>query len=161
MGRNAYIDKSIPIQEIWKEKQKIKKEWAYFEKLTFIEDVYAGETVKYAIEKRGKSTQTGHNWVEKWNESGFEGLKRKPGSSEKSKLNDEQLIELKQLIKKNKLTGNRQIQKLIEDEYEVTYSERQINRIMKKLNFGYARPYVIPAKAPEDAVDQLKKTKRS
>ena len=61
MGRNAYIDKSIPIQEIWKEKQKIKKEWAYFEKLTFIEDVYAGETVKYAIEKRGKSTQTGHN----------------------------------------------------------------------------------------------------
>ena len=31
---------------------------------------------------------------------------------------------------------------------------------MNKLNFGYAKPYVIPAKSPEDAEEQLKKTSK-
>jgi len=95
MGRNVLINKDISISEIRREKAKIKSEWAYFEKLTFIEDIYAGENVNYAIEKRGKTAQTGYNWVNAWNESGFEGLKRKPGSSGKSKLSENDLIKLK------------------------------------------------------------------
>ena len=157
MGRNVLINKDITISEIRREKAKIKSEWSYFEKLTFIEDIYAGENVNYAIEKRGKTAQTGYNWVNAWNESGFEGLKRKSGSRGKSKLSEEELINLKKLIKKHNLTGIRQIKKLIQDEFGVTYSERQISRIMNKLNFGYAKPYVIPAKSPEDAEEQLKK----
>ena len=98
MGRNVLINKDIPLSQIRSEKAKIKSEWAYFEKLTFIEDVYSGENVNYAIEKRGKSAQTGYNWVNAWNESGFEGLKRKPGSSGKSKLTENQFKELKKLI---------------------------------------------------------------
>ena len=158
MGRNVLINKDITISEIRREKAKIKSEWSYFEKLTFIEDIYAGENVNYAIEKRGKTAQTGYNWVNAWNESGFEGLKRKSGSRGKSKLSEEELINLKKLIKEQKLTGNRQIKKLIYDEFGVIYSERQVSRIMDKLNFGYAKPYVIPAKSPDDADDQLKKT---
>ena len=160
MGRNVLINKDITISEIRREKAKIKSEWSYFEKLTFIEDIYAGENVNYAIEKRGKTAQTGYNWVNAWNESGFEGLKRKSGSRGKSKLSEEELINLKKLIKKHDLTGIRQIKKLIQDEFGVTYSERQISRIMNKLNFGYAKPYVIPAKSPEDAEEQLKKTSK-
>lgn len=160
MGRNVLINKDITISEIRREKAKIKSEWSYFEKLTFIEDIYAGENVNYAIEKRGKTAQTGYNWVNAWNESGFEGLKRKSGSRGKSKLSEEELINLKKLIKKHNLTGIRQIKKLIQDEFGVTYSERQICRIMNKLNFGYAKPYVIPAKSPEDAEEQLKKTSK-
>ena len=67
---------------------------------------------------------------------------------------------LDKLIKEQNLTGIRQIKKLIQDEFGVTYSERQISRIMNKLNFGYAKPYVIPAKSPEDAEEQLKKTSK-
>lgn len=160
MGRNVLINKDISLREIRREKAKIKSEWAYFEKLTFIEDIYAGENVNYAIEKRGKTAQTGYNWVNAWNESGFEGLKRKPGSRGKSKLSDDDLIKLKKLIKEQNLTGIRQIKKLIHDEFDVTYSERQISRIMNKLNFGYAKPYVIPAKSPENAEEQLKKNIR-
>ena len=158
MGRNILINKEIPLDEIRREKQEIKKEWAYFEKLTFIEDVYAGEQVNYAIEKRGKTAQTGYNWVKSWNKYGFEGLKRKPGSGAPSKLTEEQLKELKILIKERNLKGNRQIKKLIKDEFDVTYSERQVSRIMDNLNFGYAKPYVIPAKSPDNADEQLKKT---
>ena len=85
-------------------------------------------------------------------------MKRKPGSTGKSKLTENELKELKKLIKERKLSGNRQIKKLIQDEFGVTYSERNISRIIDKLNFGYAKPYVIPAKSPEDADEQLKKT---
>lgn len=158
MGRKININKEIPIEDIRTEKSKIKSEWAYFEKLTFIEDVYAGENVNYAIEKRGKTAQTGYNWIKSWNKYGFEGLKRKPGSGAPTKLTNEQLIKLKVLIKEKKLKGNRQIKKLIKDKFGVIYSERQISRIMKKLNFGYAKPYVIPAKSPEDADEQLLKS---
>lgn len=31
---------------------------------------------------------------------------------------------------------------------------------MKKLGFGYGKPYVIPAEAPENASEQLKKTQK-
>lgn len=158
MGRNININKEIPLSAIRREKAKIKNKWAYFEKLTFIEDVYAGEHVNYAIQKRGKTAQTGYNWVKLWNEHGFEGLKRKPGSGATPKLTEEQFKELKISIKENKLKGNRQIKKLIKDDYNVTYSDRHISRIMDQLNFGYAKPYVIPAKSPKDAEEQLKKS---
>ena len=49
MGRNILINKDIPLSKIRSEKARIKSEWAYFEKLTFIEDIYAGENVNYAI----------------------------------------------------------------------------------------------------------------
>lgn len=158
MGRHAIINKEIPLEEIRKEKARVKTEWSYFEKLTFIEDLYADEEVKYAVEKRGKTAQCGYNWLAAWNEFGFEGLKRKPGSKGKSKLTDDEFKKLKDLIIENDLTSNRQVKKLIEDEFNVTYSERHISRIMSKLGFGYAKPYVIPAKSPEDAAEQLKKT---
>ena len=66
-------------------------------------------------------------------------MKRKPGSRGKSKLSDDDLIKLKKLIKEQNLTGIRQIKKLIHDEFDVTYSERQISRIMNKLNFGLCK----------------------
>ena len=84
-------------------------------------------------------------------------MKRKPGSSGKLKLTENELKKLKKLIKEKNLTDNSQIKKLIQDEFDVTYSERNISRIMDKLNIGYAKPYVIPAKSPEDADEQLKK----
>jgi len=31
---------------------------------------------------------------------------------------------------------------------------------MKKLGFGYGKPYVIPAEAPKNASEQLKKTQK-
>lgn len=161
MGRKIFINKETSIKKIRKEKRKIKDNWELYEKLTFIEDLYHEETVKYAIEKRGRSTQTGHNWLKRWNEEGIEGLKRKEGSGKKAKLNDNDLIKLRKLILENNLTSKRQIRELIRTEFDVTYSLRHIGRIMEKLEFGYGKPYIIPAKSPNDASEQLKKTSNS
>lgn len=156
MSRTINIRKDISLERIRAEKKKVKNEWAYFEKLTFLEDIYSGETVKYAIEKRGKNHQTGYNWVKAWNEKGFDGLKRKPGSGAKSKLTNEELIKLKKLINKNELTETRQIRKLIITEFDVIYSIRQVERILKKLNYGYAKPYIIPSNSPDNAEEIIK-----
>lgn len=160
MGRNAIVNKEIPLSKIRERKSEIRAEWQLYEQLTFIEDIYHGENVNYAIKKRGKTTQTGHNWLKKWNEGGFEGLERKKGSGKHSKLTDEEFIKLRQMIIERELTSNRQIRQLIKDEFGVEYTERHVSRIMDKLNFGYGKPYRIPAKAPDNASELLKKTSK-
>ncbi|WP_091699119.1 winged helix-turn-helix domain-containing protein [Methanobrevibacter gottschalkii] len=61
---------------------------------------------------------------------------------------------------KKQLTSVREVKHEIIEEFSVSYSDRQIRRIMKKLGFGYGKPYVIPAEAPENASEQLKKTQK-
>ena len=101
MSRNAYINKKIPLSKIHEVKADLKRYIEFYEKITFIEDIYAGETVKYAIEKRGKTIPTGHAWLKAWNEEGFDGLLRKEGSGRKTKLSEKQFEELKEnIIKK-------------------------------------------------------------
>ena len=57
------------------------------------------------------------------------------------------------------LTSVREVKHEILEEFSVIYSNRQIRRIMKRLGFGYGKPYIIPAESPEDATEQLKKKK--
>lgn len=160
MSRNAYINKEIPVSKIHEVKSDLKRNIELYEKLTFIEDLYAGETVKYAIEKRGKTTPTGHAWLKAWNEKGFDGLLRKKGSGRKTKLTEEQFEQLKENIIKKELTSVREVKHEIIEEFSVVYTDRHIRRIMNKLGFGYGKPYIIPDEAPENASEQLKKTLR-
>ena len=94
-------NKDIPLSKIHEVKADLKHYIEFHEKITFIEDIYAGETVKYAIEKRGKTIPTGHAWLKAWNEKGFDGLLRKKGSGRKTKLTENQFKQLKEnIIKK-------------------------------------------------------------
>ena len=158
MGRHAYINKEIPLSKIHEVKADLKWYIEFYEKITFIEDIYAGETVKYAIEKREKTIPTGHAWLKAWNEEGFDGLLRKEGSGRKTKLTENQFKQLKENIINKELTSVREVKHEIIEEFNVVYSERHIRRIMKELGFGYGKPYMAPAEAPKDASEQLKKT---
>ncbi|MCQ2970344.1 MAG: helix-turn-helix domain-containing protein [archaeon] len=160
MSRNAYINKEIPISKIHEVKADLKHCIEFYEKITFIEDIYAGEKVKYAIEKRGKTIPTGHAWLKAWNEKGFEGLLRKEGSGRKTKLTENQFKQLKENIIKKQLTSVHEVKQEIIEEFNVIYSDRQIRRIIKKLSFEYKKPYVMPAETPENTSKQLKKTKK-
>ena len=51
----------------------------------------------------------------------------------------------------------REVKDKIEKEFGVEYSIRSVERIMKKLNYSYTKPYKIYAKMPADAEEQLKK----
>ena len=98
MGRNTYINKEIPISKIHEVKADLKRYIEFYEKIIFIEDIYSGETVKYAIEKRAKIILTGHVWLKAWNEEGFDELLRKEELGRKTKLLEKQFQELKENI---------------------------------------------------------------
>ena len=77
MARQVNINKDVPISEIRKVKRDLQKFVDLYEKVTFIEEIYCNNSVKSAMEKRGKTAQTGYKWVKDWNEKGFDGLFRK------------------------------------------------------------------------------------
>lgn len=157
MVRKAYINKNHATEsELYDVSRELKKYVEFHEKLMFIQDLYNGETVKYAISKRGKTEQTGRNWLKRWNESGFDGLFRKKGSGRKAELTEKDLSDLRKQIKEKELKDLKSIKHEIKKEFDVEYSDRHIRRILKKLNFGYGKPYTIYNETPENAEEILK-----
>lgn len=133
MSRQAYIKKDIPISQIRSVKRDLHKFLDLYEKVTFIEELYDGETVKDSMEKRDKTPQTGYKWLKSWNESGFDGLFRKDGSGRNSKLSDYQFEILKNNIQIKGLSNVEDIKKEIQIEFGVSYSERHLRRIIFEL----------------------------
>ena len=136
MSRPAYIRKDITITEIRKVKRDLQKFVDLYDKITFIEDLYGGETVKSSIEKRGKTPQTGYKWLKSWNEFGIDGLFRKEGSGRNSKLSDYQFKVLKNIIISKNLSKVSDIKKEIQNEFGITYSERHLRRLIFEFGLG-------------------------
>lgn len=130
MSRQAYIKKDVPITEIRKVKRDLEKFLDLYEKVTFIEELYDGVTVKSAMEKRGKTPQTGYKWLKTWNDEGFDGLFRKDGSGRNSKLSDYQFEILRKNIVLKGLSSISEIKSEIQNEFGVSYSERHLRRLI-------------------------------
>ena len=110
-----------------------------------------------------KDRKTVGKWVNDYNEQGIDGLipdYSKCGT--KSKLTNEQLLELKNaLTDPNESYTLKDAKKLIELEFEVTYSDKQVWEIVrKKLGLNYRKPFIIYNEAPEDAEDILLKKRQ-
>ena len=110
-----------------------------------------------------KDRKTVGNWVKAYDEQGIDGLipdYSKCGT--KSKLTDEQLLELKNtLTDPNESYTLKDVKKLIEMEFEVTYSDKQVWEIVrKKLGLNYHKPFIIYNEAPDDTDDILLKKRR-
>ena len=130
MSRQAYVNKDIPITQIRRVKRDLQKFVELYEKVTLIEELYCDETVKSAMERRGKTPQTGYKWLKSWNDEGFDGLFRKEGSGRISKLSDYQLEILKKNITVKGLSTVSEIKDEIQREFRVTYSERHLRRLI-------------------------------
>jgi transposase len=68
--------------------------------------------------------------------------------------------ELSKFIIENEIYGSKQVLELIKEKFSVEYSIRQVERILRDLNFGYGKPYTVFSKMPEDAGESLKKNSR-
>ena len=62
-----------------------------------------------------------------------------------------------EIIQKENLQTASEVQDKIKKEFNVEYSIRQIERIMKKLDYSYTKSYKIYSKMPDDAEEQFKK----
>lgn len=107
-----------------------------------------------------KDRKTIGNWVKAYDEQGIDGLipdYSKCGT--KSKLTDEQLLELKNTpTDPNERYTLKDVKKLIEMEFEVTYSDKQVWEIVrKKLGLNYRKPFIIYNETQDDTDDILLK----
>ena len=135
----SIMSRKIKLNTSWSSKQGIldkvnemERKVKIIKKLYFILDLYEGMEVKTASKKHEIGYMTGKRWKDPWNEGGFDGLERKKGSGAKSRLTEEQLKVVYELIKEGKLLTKQQIYSFIKKEYHVEYSLRQIDRIAKK-----------------------------
>ena len=78
----------------------------------------------------------------------------------KSKLTDEQLAELKEIIISNDEPYNiDDVQILIKERYDVDHDYKTVwTTVRKKLDLNYGKSFIKYSKRPEDAEEHLKKT---
>jgi len=143
------------------EKIKDKKlEAKLLRKLLFVRDLYEGKSVPDASDRVGMWKGTGYNWLEEWNEYGYdiENLKPDYNGGPKPKLDDDQRDELKEMLKERDDWTKKEINNLIEEEFDVSYSDRHLSRILKDLGMNCSKPYQQDYRRPDDAEKKLKKT---
>ena len=158
MSRKAFLNKDhATIEEIQTKIKSLEQDIKVLNKLYFINDIYHGYTVSKTCEKLGITNPTGFKWLKNWNTNGFNGLERKKGSGGQSKLSDSEKKYLDEEILNNYFKTTKEVRQFIIDEFGVEYSIRQVERILRDLNYNFSKPYVLYSKMPDDVEDQLKK----
>jgi putative transposase len=136
-----------------------KKDCKMFKKLSLIKSVKNGTKIADACEFLSISEPTGHNWVDNYNEYGFEGLKTHyERSGRPSKLTDEQKEELDKILENEDYLTPERAMKIIKSRYGVEYSKVSIKRIVRKLGYNFGKPHQKFHKRPKNAEECLKKT---
>lgn len=129
------------------------------QRLIFINDLYEGKSVPSAAKHVGVVKTIAYQWLERWNESGFEGLIPRFAGGKPSKLSAEQKKEFRTLLESKDLWYLGDVVDLIRTKFDVEYSERQVRRILKGFNMKHAKPYQVDYRKPKDAEEKLKKTR--
>jgi transposase len=124
-------------------------------RLCFIRNLYKGDSVTEAADRVGVAQPTGSRWVEAWNAEGVDGLKPDFGGGRPPKLSEQEQQQLKGILEENQPLTTQQIQLLIEEGYNVSYSQRHVSRLLKNIGMKYAIPRPEQPEQPADAEELL------
>jgi len=152
------VEKWITVEELKKRIRKKEKDVKVLNRLHFMNYLYSGLSIPEANEKLGITKVTGYNWLERWNEDGYDGLIPRFAGGRPSKLKDEEKSQLKEILTKRDDWTTKEIRNLICDRFGVKYSLKQVRIILRNLGLKFARPYSKDYRRPSDAEEQLKKT---
>ncbi|CEG12396.1 conserved hypothetical protein [groundwater metagenome] len=101
------------------------------------------------------SNQTGYTWLNQWNKYGYEGLIPHFNGGRPSKLTKEQLEQLKEKIKSKGDWMTSEVRALIKKEFDITYGNRQVSRILRSFKMHYAKPHPHDYRRLENAKEIL------
>jgi putative transposase len=137
--------------------RKVEKNAKKVNRLHFIRQMYNGHSVQEACSILDIPLRTGYNWLKKWNEEGPDGLNHKKGAGRPSFLTEAQLKEVNEYIKSNGSLGTKDVHYFIENNFDTDYCLTQVRAIIKKLKYGWIKPYPIYSKSPKNAKKLMKK----
>jgi len=154
MPRQNEVVKHVPMDEL-KTLIRREKDKRVFERLLFIRQLYLGAGVREACERLCISEDTGYEWLNQWNEKGYEGLIPEFGGGRPPKLTDEQKEQVKEKLKAKDNWLTREVRAVIKQDFDVGYSERQMVRVLKEFGMHYAKPYPHDYRQPGNADEIL------
>lgn len=160
MSRNPSmkVKKWITSEELKKKIRLKEKDVKVLNRMYFINYLYSGCSVPEASKKLGITKVTGYNWLERWNQDGYEGIIPRFAGGRPSKLTKNEKEELKELLKKRDDWTTKEILNLIKHEFNVEYSLKQVRIILKDIGLKFKKPYPKDYQRTEDAEEPLKKT---
>jgi transposase len=153
--KTIFVKKHVTINKL-EELVKKEKNKRIYERLLFIRQLYKKDDIEHACEIMCLSLQTGYNYLDAWNKSGYNGLIPNFGGGRPPKLTKDQKEELKEILrsKENWLTS--EVMGLIKKKFGVSYSLRQVSRILRSFKMHYSKPYPEDYRMPENAKEILK-----
>jgi len=151
------IKEHMSLKEVNDEIKKRKIDSSVMRRLIFVKAMFENEDVQIASKIVGIAPSTGYEWLKRWNDEGIEGLTPKFAGGKPSKLSEDDFKILDKIFENTHNLTTDLAQEIIKVNFMIKYSERQVQRILRKLNYTYTKPYMIYAKMPDDAEDQLQK----
>jgi putative transposase len=162
MGRpeKYHIEKKISLEQLdWR--IKIERNTKVQQKLFFVRFRYLGDSIEEAALRLGVTKRTCYYWQDRWNENGYDGLLQKSGAGRPSKLNNEEMVQLKRILENQDFWTTEEVEHLIKDEFDIDYSLNAIRKLLKKIGMNHNTPYCLDYRRPENAEGILKKLRKS
>ena len=128
--------------------------------------VYDGMSRSEAARVGGMDRQTLRDWAHRFNDEGPEGLKNRAGAGRRRRLTEEQMRELSAIVE----TGPDpaidgvvrwrciDLQRVIEERFGVSYSERAISDLLAALSFSHITGRPQHPKQDPRVIEAFKKT---
>ena len=137
-------------------------------RLFAIADILDGKSRTEASRSNGMGLKSLRFWVCRYNEKGVDGLVDLPRSGRRKVLTPEQESEFKAIIEagpseKDKVVRWRcvDLQKWLQNTYQITVHERTVGKWLKKLGFSHISPRPIHRKNDPKVMEDFKKKFRA
>lgn len=124
--------------------------------------VYELKDLEKVSKLSGVAVSTIYEWVRKWNKCKEMSLEnfRGVGGGRKHKLTMEERNQLKKELSSRSYWTTKEVIKLTEDLFNVSYSISQIRRILRNFGMNLSKPYPLDYRRPDNADDILEERLR-
>lgn len=124
-------------------------------RLSFVKNLYRGDTIKEAAARVGRSESTGDRWAEAWNEGGLEGLAPSFGGGRPPKLTEKEREQLLEILRAGQPWKSQEMQHLLNEEFDIEYHPNYLSDFLRNLGLSYSIPRPKRPSRPENAQEIL------
>ena len=124
-------------------------------RLTFVKNLYKGDSLEEAADRVGKSESTGSRWARRWNEGGLGRLTPNFGDGRPPKLGEDEQEQLLEMLRDGQPWQPQEIQHLLNEEFDVEYHPVYLSEFLKDLGLSYAIPRTKRPSRPDNAEEIL------
>lgn len=156
-GPSAHVTKHLSEDELAEaiDEAQSTEEPYLVRRLCLIKNLYAGDSITEAASRVGVTQPTASRWTDRWNDHGVAGLRPDFGGGRPPKLTENEQDKLAAVLEQHQPLTTAHVHRLIEEGFGVSYSQRHVSRLLKKLGMKYAIPRPESPDRPDDAEDQL------